>query len=150
MFVSNLFHHIQIHKQNHYHYHGVPYCITDELDTDGEHSVLIGYLLDGFPIYGPQDMNGEEPTDLDECNGHFGPTPEFPEGIYHYHTTETPTYVPECYSGIVNATSGAVGQQGGNAGEQQQQPTNNNGADLANNGQNGAPENGNRTQRRRP
>jgi hypothetical protein len=24
---------------------------------------------------------------LDVCNGHFGPTPEFPEGIYHYHST---------------------------------------------------------------
>jgi hypothetical protein len=25
--------------------------------------------------------------DLDVCNGHFGPTPEFPDGIYHYHST---------------------------------------------------------------
>ncbi len=24
---------------------------------------------------------------LDACNGHFGPTPDFPQGIYHYHTT---------------------------------------------------------------
>jgi len=24
---------------------------------------------------------------LDVCNGHFGPTPEFPDGIYHYHST---------------------------------------------------------------
>jgi len=26
--------------------------------------------------------------DLDECNGRFGVTPEFPQGIYHYHCTE--------------------------------------------------------------
>lgn len=26
--------------------------------------------------------------DLDECNGRFGVTPEFPEGIYHYYCTE--------------------------------------------------------------
>jgi len=25
--------------------------------------------------------------DLDVCNGHFGPTPDFPQGIYHYHST---------------------------------------------------------------
>ena len=24
---------------------------------------------------------------LDVCNGHFGPTPDFPDGIYHYHST---------------------------------------------------------------
>jgi hypothetical protein len=24
---------------------------------------------------------------LDVCNGHFGPTPDFYQGIYHYHTT---------------------------------------------------------------
>ena len=27
--------------------------------------------------------------DLDECNGRFGVTPEFPQGIYHYYITET-------------------------------------------------------------
>lgn len=94
--------------QDQYHYHGVPYFITDELDTDGEHSVLIGYLLDGFPIYGPQDEDGEAPTDLDECNGHFGPTPEFPDGVYHYHTTETAPFVPSCYSGEVSTGGGGV------------------------------------------
>jgi hypothetical protein len=26
--------------------------------------------------------------DLDECNGRYGATPEFPQGIYHYHVTE--------------------------------------------------------------
>ena len=24
---------------------------------------------------------------MDECNGIFGPTPEYPNGIYHYHMT---------------------------------------------------------------
>ena len=35
----------------------------------------------GNPIY------VENSGDLDECNGIIGPTPEFPEGIYHYHMT---------------------------------------------------------------
>jgi hypothetical protein len=26
--------------------------------------------------------------DLDECNGRFGVTPEYPQGIYHYYITE--------------------------------------------------------------
>ena len=58
-----------------YHYHGIPFCVTDVVDTPGEHSVIIGYRFDGHPIYGPQDVDGNEPTDLDECMGHFGPNP---------------------------------------------------------------------------
>lgn len=83
-----------------YHYHGIPFCITDAVDTPGEHSVLIGYLFDGYPIYGPQDLDGEEPTDLDECMGHFGPTPEFPEGTYHYHVSSMANYISECLTGV--------------------------------------------------
>jgi YHYH protein len=82
-----------------YHYHGIPFCITDAVDTEGEHSVLIGYLFDGYPIFGPQDVGGEEPTDLDECMGHFGPTPEFPDGIYHYHVSSQANYISECLTG---------------------------------------------------
>ncbi|MCO4771376.1 MAG: YHYH protein [Deltaproteobacteria bacterium] len=85
-----------------FHYHGVPYCITDEVDAAGEHSVIIGVLLDGFAVYGPQDVDGEAPTDLDECSGHEGPTPEFPDGVYHYHLTETAPYSIDCYAGEVD------------------------------------------------
>ncbi len=37
--------------------------------------------------------------DLDECNGRFGPTPEYPEGIYHYYITEQFPFVPRMYKG---------------------------------------------------
>ncbi len=83
-----------------YHYHGIPFCITDAVDTDGEHSALIGYLFDGHAIYGPQDVDGEEPTDLDECMGHTGPTPDFEEDTYHYHVSSTANYISECLTGI--------------------------------------------------
>ncbi|MFK7916954.1 MAG: YHYH protein [Ilumatobacter sp.] len=83
-----------------YHYHGIPFCITDAVDTPGEHSVLIGYLFDGYPIYGPQDVDGEEPGDLDECMGHVGPTPEFGEDTYHYHVSAEANYISECLTGI--------------------------------------------------
>jgi len=92
-----------------YHYHGIPYCISDAIDTPGQHSRLVGYLLDGFPIYGPQDASGVTPSNLDACNGHFGSTPELSEGIYHYHTTAVRPYVPTCYAGEVTVTRGPRG-----------------------------------------
>jgi hypothetical protein len=37
--------------------------------------------------------------DLDECNGRFGVTPEFPEGIYHYVITEQFPFIPRMFRG---------------------------------------------------
>lgn len=37
--------------------------------------------------------------DLDECNGHVAITPEFPEGIYHYHLTDEWPVIPRVYRG---------------------------------------------------
>jgi hypothetical protein len=99
-----------------YHYHGVPYCITDELDTPGEHSKMLGFLRDGFPVYGEFGEGGKKVTgaDLDECNGHIGPTPEFPNGIYHYHLkSDASPYTPNCYHGTVDANSVGDGSPGG-------------------------------------
>lgn len=86
-----------------YHYHGVPQCLTMRLDKPGEHSRLLGYLFDGFAVYGPQDAGGDFiiPAALDECNGHIGPTPEFPDGVYHYHLTYERPYSIACYAGEV-------------------------------------------------
>ncbi len=97
-----------------FHYHGVPYCITDEVDTAGEHSVIIGVLLDGFAVYGPQGEDGASPDDLDACSGHEGPTPEFPDGVYHYHLTEDAPYSIDCYAGEVDVQQG--GGPGGGGG----------------------------------
>jgi hypothetical protein len=38
--------------------------------------------------------------DLDECNGRFGPTPEFPQGIYHYCLTDVFPFIPRMLRGI--------------------------------------------------
>jgi len=103
-----------------YHYHGVPFCITDNVDITGEHSTVIGFLLDGFPVYGNKDVEGIEITNasLDECSGHFGPTPEFPEGIYHYHlTADEAPYSIDCFHGEIEYTRGGGGRgPGGNGG----------------------------------
>jgi hypothetical protein len=37
--------------------------------------------------------------DLDECNGRTGPTPEFPEGTYHYVMTDDFPHIPRLWRG---------------------------------------------------
>jgi hypothetical protein len=44
---------------------------------------------------------------LDECNGHFWPTPEYPDGVYHQHITEEYPYIPRCYLDTLTAKSSA-------------------------------------------
>lgn len=67
-----------------YHYHTEPLHLTK---TRGS-GALIGFLLDGFPVYGPQE-NGAKLTsaNLDSYHGHSHATAEYPDGIYHYHVT---------------------------------------------------------------
>jgi len=87
-----------------YHYHGVPVCITDRLDYEDAHSVMIGVLEDGFPVYGDHGQAGAIVTniDLDDCSGHDDATLEFPEGIYHYHlTADEAPYMIDCYHGEI-------------------------------------------------
>ena len=73
-----------------YHYHIEPLFLTAERGEEA----LVGYLLDGFPVYGPRE-NGAviDNSDLDSYHGHFGSTPEYPDGIYHYHFTSTAPYL---------------------------------------------------------
>ncbi len=73
-----------------YHYHIEPLWLTQ---NNGEES-LLGFLLDGFPVYGPIE-NGVTITnaDLDDYHGHFGVTTDFPDGTYHYHITAADPYI---------------------------------------------------------
>ena len=145
-----------------YHYHADANCMhwhaEDEqtwadysLESSREissHSPIVGFALDGYPIYGfvgwDNEGNTKEMTssyklkegengyngiddyeyvnglgDLDSCNGIFSPTPDYPEGIYHYHSTWLNgdgdigfPYFIYCYRGIVDTT-----QDGGEGGE---------------------------------
>ena len=48
--------------------------------------------------------------DLDDCNGRFGMTPEFPEGIYHYFVTDSYPFAMRCVKGVNSAAqSGRTG-----------------------------------------
>lgn len=66
-----------------YHYHYEPKYLTSKFGT----SSFLGFLLDGFPVYGPYE-NGVKITTamLDSYNGHVSTTEDYPnDKIYHYH-----------------------------------------------------------------
>ncbi|MBT5831142.1 MAG: YHYH protein, partial [Candidatus Latescibacteria bacterium] len=42
--------------------------------------------------------------DLDEYNGRFGITPDYPGGIYHYYITDTFPFHPRSFKGTPNST----------------------------------------------
>jgi len=53
------------------------------VDVAGEHSQLLGWMFDGYGIYGQFSEGGNVPTDLDECGGHTHNINGVP--VYHYH-----------------------------------------------------------------
>ncbi|HEX8695719.1 MAG TPA: YHYH protein [Longimicrobium sp.] len=73
-----------------YHYHVEPLHLSRTKGSDA----LVGFLLDGFPVYGPVE-NGRRVTnaDLDALHGHFGATADYPQGVYHYHVTSEDPYI---------------------------------------------------------
>ncbi|MBW4891164.1 YHYH protein [Mucilaginibacter sp. HMF5004] len=77
-------------QQGQYHYHAEPYYLTANKGKDA----LLGFLLDGFPLYGPTE-NGKTiaNSDLDVYHGHTTVTADYPNGIYHYHTTAASPYI---------------------------------------------------------
>ncbi len=77
--------------QGGYHYHVEPLYITT---VKAMRSSLVGFLLDGFPVYGPEE-NGSlvAETALDPYHGHTGATADYPSGIYHYHVTAVSPYI---------------------------------------------------------
>jgi len=73
-----------------YHYHVEPLYTTALKGKEA----LIGFLLDGFPLYGPKE-NGVTLTsaNLDAYHGHTSVTADYPNGIYHYHITADAPYI---------------------------------------------------------
>lgn len=87
-----------------YHYHYPAEDLQNHIHkhTSG-HSVIMGYMLDGFGIYGPHGEDGKilSSADLDECHGHTHPVlwdGEMVE-IYHYHWTYDFPYNIGCFKG---------------------------------------------------
>ena len=90
-----------------YHYHGMSECLPGT-----ETNEVIGYALDGFPITGNRNENGDElfSRDLDECHG--GVAHVEVDGVivetYRYAMTRDYPYTVSCFRG------GRV--EGGNSG----------------------------------
>lgn len=91
-----------------YHYHALPKCVTSQVDLEGGPSHVIGVAFDGYLIYGDRDASGATVTkdQLDACNGITSPTPEFPNGVYHYVLLDTAdsTSSIRCFTGTVDAS----------------------------------------------
>ena len=91
-----------------YHYHKYPACVKSPFRDDGrQHSPVIGFSFDGFPIYGPWEAAGVMAKDagndsaLDLCNGHADS-----ERGYHYHVTPGRfPYVVGGYRGVVERSN---------------------------------------------
>ena len=134
--------HAHVQPSGAYHYHGIPAGL---LDTQGfkesEHSPLIGWAADGYPIYALYGYKGKDESKvikhtssyrikegnrpaqpeapggeydgafvqdfeyvpnlgtLDECNGTWTVTPEFPDGTYAYFLTEEWPVIPRAFKG---------------------------------------------------
>ncbi len=77
-------------QQGQYHYHVEPLYITAKKGK----GALLGFLLDGFPVYGPlENSKTIKSSDLDAYHGHSHATTEYPNGIYHYHITADDPYI---------------------------------------------------------
>lgn len=144
-----------------YHYHALPTELTSN-QSSSQHSAIIGYAADGFPIYARygyaqandpdsgikeltssyQLKSGTRPAgspggtydgtftqdysyianagDLDECNGRYGVTPDFPQGTYAYFITMEFPLVPRCFKGTPDQSfvknGGGPKQRGGGPG----------------------------------
>ena len=84
-----------------YHYHNVSSCLAP--DVPGTHSPLVGYIADGFGIYGNQGEGGVAMTNagLDECHGHSHELSVGGQRLtqYHYHASKEFPYAVGCYKG---------------------------------------------------
>ena len=90
---------------NQYHIHsnigintttGQKQCLVN-VDVPGQHSPLIGWIFDGFGLYGQYSVNGVVPTDLDQCGGH---THDINGSmVYHYHMPTSFPWTIGCFTG---------------------------------------------------
>jgi hypothetical protein len=89
-------------QQGMYHYHSIPACLTAHESTV-KASGLVGYALDGYPIYGPRGAGGRLLTDddLDACHGRTSKV--WLDGrwqrTYHYNATLEYPYTLGCFQG---------------------------------------------------
>ena len=101
-----------------YHYHKYPSCVKSPFPDNGkQHSPIIGFAFDGFPVYGPyevaglmaRDLKADSGLALDVCNGH-----KDDQRGYHYHVTPGRfPYIFGGYHGVVEPSNSRELRRGG-------------------------------------
>ncbi|MCB1124449.1 MAG: YHYH protein, partial [Verrucomicrobiae bacterium] len=81
------------------------YQLKDGQRPDGPRGYYDGTFVQDWKF---QDGTGE----LDEHNGRFGVTPEYPDGIYHYYLTDTYPFIPRSFKGSPDASFERRNQHG--------------------------------------
>ncbi|MEZ5373071.1 MAG: YHYH protein [Microthrixaceae bacterium] len=89
-----------------YHLHGELGWSSVGGATEGD-TAMFGYAMDGFAVFSPFE-EGEEPDDLDECNGHTTD-----DAGYHYHANRAEKNdVITCLTGQTASSGDAAGGAG--------------------------------------
>ena len=88
-----------------YHYHFLSPSLETKLESSSSgHSSLMGYMMDGFGLYGSRGDDGKvmANSQLDECHGHTHTLAWDGEqrAIYHYHWTYDFPYNVGCFRGV--------------------------------------------------
>lgn len=73
----------------------------------GDSITAPGGVYDGLYVEDYEYVNPNWP--LDDCNGRFGVTPEFPNGTYYYVLTDDWPYIPRCFYGTLIDNSFRIG-----------------------------------------
>ena len=99
-----------------YHYHKYPICVNSPWADEGkEHSPLIGWAFDGFPIYGPFESAGVMAKDVKGANALNGFNLHWDaERGWHYHAT--PGKFPYIIGGYWGTEDSRDKQRGGPGG----------------------------------
>ena len=66
--------------------------ITDNDGVSSPDGTYDGYYVEDYEFISAS-------TELDECNGRFGITPDYPSGTYYYVLTDSWPYIPRCFAG---------------------------------------------------
>ncbi len=126
-----------------YHYHAMLVaCLSGDV-PEGEPSPIVGFALDGFPIYGPMvcvdaactqmvelqsawETLGDPTTYAWDANEYVEKADAVyldecnghvgPNGDYHYHATNSFPYLLGCYTGTPSADAGGGDPTGGGGG----------------------------------
>ena len=85
-----------------YHYHLAPVHLEKQVGKGKP----VAYALDGYPIFGYDEVDGSKVVGLDRLNGHKDAA-----GNYHYHATKTYPYLNGGFYGEVTERDGQVDPQ---------------------------------------